>query len=65
VTHDQATYRIEDIGSGSCDPPHHSQAILLPIPILPAGTPEPADMLFPHLTNTLTRVSGSVIPGAQ
>jgi len=37
---------------------------MLRIPILLPGALEPTEVFFPHITtNTLTRVSGGVIPG--
>jgi len=64
VTQYQATYWIEDTGGGSFDQLQYSQTIMLRIPILLPGALEPTEVFFPHITtNTLTRVSGGVIPG--
>ena len=57
VTQYQATYWLEDIGTGSFDQLQYSQTIMLGIPIVLPGMTEPTDVLFPHITsNTLTRV---------
>ena len=57
VTQYQATYWLEDIGTGGFDQLQYSQTIMLQIPIVLPGATEPTEVLFPHITsNTLTRV---------
>ena len=60
VTQYQATYWLEDIGSGNFDQLQYSQTIMLEIPIVLPGMTELTDVLFPHITsNTLTRVGAA------
>ncbi len=59
VTQYQATYWLEDTGSGKFDQLQYSQTIMLRIPVLTPGASMPTIVYFPHITsNTLTRVSG-------
>lgn len=58
VTQYQATYWLEDTGSGRFDQLQYSQTIMLRIPVLKPGSKMPTIVYFPHITsNTLTKVS--------
>ncbi len=58
VTRYQATYWLEDTGTGQgFTQLQYSQTILLQIPIVLPGGTEPTNIIFPHITtNTLTKV---------